>query len=861
MFIDQSGLAYWTAPRGTTSTTSPNGTTLQAARYLQPAAGPGLTSTSGKPASPLYATTPTISDQSIYDWSSINLSAPNSFTDRTITTNIAIDQIIIDTAMQTLAVQGAFMREDSTRWTRNMIGIANDNGQSGQLTVDINERLLDGTRNPFFLRPYISVDRPRIVDAPAVWDTSRAQLAYRLDLTHEKNWIQWLGSHQFTAYVEKKHRVNRQYSYREGITNSDTPWLASTVYRGFQSAPSLNPTLAVGSTITPANPYTANRLAQNAYRFYVGNRVDQGGINVDYAPSDIRYGTYNYFWGNATVGALAVQPLTLGQIAADKTGGTFNTDTTIKTAGAVIQSHFIGDRLTTTFGLREDRVTTKFGALGIPWTGTYTAPAALVGTTYSGILQNTYLNADGMTFNRDVTDAWGSSYSTKGRTTNVQFMLRPFMNTGVVTSLEKGNGLSGFLGDVLKGLSVFTNRSDSFLPIAPSQDLYKNALPDTTGTDKSWGIGLNLMEGKLYIRFTRYDNLQRNAQNGDMSTMAGRVLRLDMQTLGAGNPTPMLNLHDDMVHAVRYVAANPALASQYPTYVVGAGDTVDSVVARLTKLSASDINYYSAANPPIASTVDTRSVGSEVEVNYNPTRYWTVSASVTDNQTINSNVSPALIQWIAERTPVWTTLVDPSITTANATAEGNPNKLWWLHHYATNTAAPYTNAADWLPTQVAPYRASDPTPQSNYQTFVQVPFTLMRNLEGKSNPQIRRYAARFSTSYQLAGITENTWLKRVTVGGAYRWEDKGAIGYNALSDIELDVNNPIYDRPHGYVDMFVSYKTKLWKDKVSATFKVNVKNVGEGGRLQPVASFPDGSISTYRIIDPQQFIFSASFDL
>jgi hypothetical protein len=33
------------------------------------------------------------------------------------------------------------------------------------------------------------------------------------------------------------------------------------------------------------------------------------------------------------------------------------------------------------------------------------------------------------------------------------------------------------------------------------------------------------------------------------------------------------------------------------------------------------------------------------------------------------------------------------------------------------------------------------------------------------------------------------------------------------------------------------------------------------GRLQPVGAFPDGSIHTYRIVDPRQFILQASFDL
>ncbi len=865
LFIDQAGLTYWSAPRGTTSTTVPNGSTggaaLQAGRFLQLTPGPGMTGTAGRPLNPLYSTTPSISDKSIYDWSELNLSSPNRFWDKTTTYNLAIDQIIIDNAKQTFAAQLAFMREDSERWTRNLVGIANDNGQSGQLTVDINERLLDGTPNPYFLRPYMSVDRPRIAYQPAVWDTARAQLAYRLDLTQEKNWLKWLGSHQVTAYGEYKHRVNRQYSYREGIV-SNPAWLASTVYRGYQAAPSLTPALPTGGAITPAIPYSANRLAQNAYRFYVGDKITVDGLNVDYAPGDITYGTYDYVWGtvSATAPNMHTESLSIGQIAADKSGATFNTDTLLRTWGSVMQSHFLGDRLITTFGIREDNVRTKFGSLGVPWDATFTAPAARVGQAYAGILQGAFLNDDGMTFNTDLTDAWGSSYKTKGRTTNVQFMVRPFYKTEFANRLKEGtNPFGGFLGDALNGVSLFTNRSNSFLPISPSQDLYKNLLPNTTGRDKSWGVGLNLMDGKLYLRFTRFNNTQQNAQTTDLSTITGRVLRLDMMAPPtAGNPTPMINLHDTMAHAVQYVGANN-LGSAYPAYVPQAGEDVDAVVARLTGLSGEDVDYLSLANPPIASTVDTRSIGSELEINYNPTKFWTVSASATDTKAINENVSPALTQWLEERIPIWTTLVDPSISTANATAEGNPNKLWWLHHYATNFAR--RNATDWLPTDNAPYRASDQTPQFNYQAFVATPFTLMRNLEGQSNPQVRRYALRFSTSYRLAGITDHKWLKNVSVGGAYRWEDKGAIGYYALSDTDLDINKPIYDKSHYYVDAFVSYKTMLWSDKISATFKINVKNIGQQGSLRPIGAFPNGQIHTYRIVDPQQFIFSATFEL
>jgi hypothetical protein len=54
---------------------------------------------------------------------------------------------------------------------------------------------------------------------------------------------------------------------------------------------------------------------------------------------------------------------------------------------------------------------------------------------------------------------------------------------------------------------------------------------------------------------------------------------------------------------------------------------------------------------------------------------------------------------------------------------------------------------------------------------------------------------------------------------------------------------------------------KLFSDRVSTTFRLNARNLQESGRLQPVGAFPNGEIHSYRIVDPRQFIFSASFDM
>jgi hypothetical protein len=192
---------------------------------------------------------------------------------------------------------------------------------------------------------------------------------------------------------------------------------------------------------------------------------------------------------------------------------------------------------------------------------------------------------------------------------------------------------------------------------------------------------------------------------------------------------------------------------------------------------------------------------------------------------------------------------DPALTAGPAESTGwpatpdNPNHLWWSHNYGGSQ-----------------------TPAQNYASNVEAPWSIIRETEGKPRPQIRRYAARMSTNFQLAALTEHRVLRNVGVGGAVRWEDKGSIGFYGVETYpatitRLDPNRPIYDQAHTYVDAFVSYKTKLFTDKVSATFRLNVRNLQESGRLQPVGAFPNGEIHSYRIVDPRQFILSAAFDL
>ena len=381
-----------------------------------------------------------------------------------------------------------------------------------------------------------------------------------------------------------------------------------------------------------------------------------------------------------------------------------------------------------------------------------------------------------------------------------------------------------WLASALRGLSLTYNKSDSFRPQDPKVNVYLQSLPNPSGTGKDYGFWLDLADGRVVLRVNHWENKSLNKSGGDAGTIAQRAIREDIPN--STNQAYILN-----VQATNWVTA------VNPTWTP---DQVAAEVARQTGISTDRLAGLLNQFNNISSTQDVTAKGTEIELNFNPTRNWTVAGSVTDTQSIQSNVSKELAQYLAERYAVWTTIKDQ-----------RTGQLWWTTNYGGSQ-----------------------TPQQNYAAYLDTPFHVIEQQEGKSNPQIRRYAARLSSNYRLAGVTERPFWRNVNVGGAVRWEDRAAIGYYGVQKLpaiitDLDPNNPVYDksnlgggiRGNYYFDAFLGYRMRLWANKVGATFQLNVRNLQEKGRLQPIAVFPDGTPSAYRIVDPRQFIFSATFDL
>jgi hypothetical protein len=374
----------------------------------------------------------------------------------------------------------------------------------------------------------------------------------------------------------------------------------------------------------------------------------------------------------------------------------------------------------------------------------------------------------------------------------------------------------------LNWVHLLYNQADSFTPGSLAYNVYGVPLPDPKGKTKDYGIQLVLFGGSLNIRAEQYETLDIGRADSTINTYVARTLRLDYSS-SITDP----NLGGQLTAQLQTL--NPSWST-------------DQVLAEVMRLSGIDPNFitghYSKTH---GDTGNASSRGKEIEIEYNPNKFWTVKSTITQAKAFNAQMSGQLQDYIAARMPTWTTVRNPIV--ANAANPDDPLNFWWT----------------------TPINGT--TPKSWYTGNVQAPVALAVATQGKQRMQTREWRVNVVTNYKLAGIAQNSWLKSLDVGGAVRWEGRACLGfYGAAPDPDgivrnYDPNRPYWDRPRYYFDLSAGYNLRLCHDKVRCRLQLNVRDVFEGGRLQTVGINPDGRAYAFRIVDPRQFVLGATFDL
>jgi len=721
------------------------------ARFVQTGTPPQI------PLGTLYRS---VTDRAIYDWSSINLLSANLTQNKDDNATIELEQFFLNTPRQLLAFQGGWYHEKADRYRRDFLG---NSGVSPMVVyIDVNERLLDGTANPYFLRPYLEAREPINYRQPFERDIFRGQLAYQLKLSEEKGWLHWLGDNSFSGYVENSRTFTANYRYKDAVISNHS-WLAAGADR------------ANGATV-----------GKGYYRFYVG---DAQGNNVDYGSGSLNgpLGAQTFRWFNGATGQWVNESVTVGEaLWAVPNQNNRRTDALIKTAGGTWQGHLLQDRIVVTLGVRKDQSYNRTG------------PTNLAADGYSRVTNND--------------DEWPSDWiESEGRTTTNGIVVKPLRGMRALERMAQAGGAKGRVAEVLSSVNLHYNESDSFLPDVLAQSLFTELLPNPTGKGKDYGISINL-GSKFVLRYNQYETNQINSRSSENGIIASRVARVEVNYNGNNDPLNLYGLATTWVNT-----ANPGISA----------DQREIAIARVMGMPLGQVQRLGAYT--ISDTSNVVAKGKEIEINYNPTSFWTMKMAIAQQKAIDDGISDNLVNYLAARLPVWKSIIDP--------IRGTP----W---YTTD------------------YGGSRPTPEIFLTQQVYEPIKLAQANEGKPRSQVREWRVNALSTYRLAGVTDHRWLKNVSLSGAIRWEDKASIGYYAQANdpTSYDPNRPIYDKARAYFDFGVGYTTRVFADKIRLRVQLNARNLFENGRLQPVGALPDGTPHTYRIIDPRLIMLTAAFE-
>ena len=425
--------------------------------------------------------------------------------------------------------------------------------------------------------------------------------------------------------------------------------------------------------------------------------------------------------------------------------------------------------------------------------------------------------------------------------------------------------------------------SDNFIPNPGGFDLDGNSVPNASGDTKEMGFTVGLMNDKLVARFNKYEG---NIKNENFAGTTRAITLITNAHIGRGynglwldmdqydrnrdgffdlvqdpndntgtvfiDPDKNKNLILDRLEpgGADYVAGAEYMPLDQFIKLFNAFDAFYTPWARETAelltipgtISGSNDGAVaqsgSGLSETITDTVDLVAKGYEIEVTYNPTRNLRLMVNFAEQSAQRSNISPRLEKIINDMIAIQESVpLGPRLVGQQAQTNRLSTPL------ASTPYASNTMAGAWL---------SNPGQGGIY--FVQ------KALEGSDNPEVRKYRVNAVGNYTFS----DGRFKGVNLGGAYRWQDKAAIGYQTAYDPNTgvpiaDVTKPWFDNGNKFVDLWVGYRRKIFNDRVDWRVQLNVRNVFADGDPVVIQAQPDGSPSRVRFDVPREFVLSNTF--
>ncbi len=258
-------------------------------------------------------------------------------------------------------------------------------------------------------------------------------------------------------------------------------------------------------------------------------------------------------------------------------------------------------------------------------------------------------------------------------------------------------------------------------------------------------------------------------------------------------------------------------------------------LVRQANLNGANITYKPLIAPGLATgdprlagayTSSNVSKGLELELTYNVTKNWRIMGNISKQDAKQSNIASPLTAFIENRLAYWQSI--PAIWTGPYVGQ---NVGWGVGR---------TGQQQWN---------NDNNPY----------YLLYKSVDGQPSQQLAKWHASVLTNYAFA----DGMLKGFSVGGGIRYIEKQIIGNPQILDsagtpIALDLAHPYYNGDRIAVDAWMGYKMKIEDNKYDLSFQLNIRDLDQGGGFRPIAANPDGSHSTYQIVQPRTFYLTTT---
>jgi outer membrane receptor protein involved in Fe transport len=736
-----------------------------------------------------------IRDPSVYNFYDKLLDGPNKreFADFQAFNAVARQTFFRDA----LGLEVAYDRQEHSRRNRSLIGF-----DAAMIHVDMQTRLVDGSPNPNFGRPYFASDSIGNYMVDTDREAFRATAYATADLTGKKSWLRHLGRHVLTGVysdqeMDRLSRTHQGYAYAlDQNVYADSP--SATSYPGYAAIHYLGGSIAGLSSPAGANVSNLTALHEplpTGTALLFDNRTDT--------------------WVRVPVSVITPER-DLDKLYSNANRSLSKT----KSYSAIWQSYLFNRKLVGIVGWREDEFALRDA--GPPRTVPVTGQVNPFDPAW------TYPSVPNIAA-KDRTVSW----SVVGHSPD--FIKR---------RLPRG-----------MDVSVSYNESENFRPSSTVADVYGRPFSPPAGSTKDYGVTLSFADNKFVVRAIRYETRQANdvatfyntfwpgndivrAMNGLRGTNTSEVLINRWFGFKPGDAN-YLPLRAGLTNTTQ---ANPGLTTAERTardaWFAARTDAewlrpVDPLLVQTWNISRSGGSWTATRPPNVGNIADTESSGYEFEATYNPLPHWRLTLNAAMQEAVRSNYGKDFEAFIKANLPVWTDgdgIIAASIRDQNGFED-----------------IPYFNS-------VTGSRLGVMAINNMY-----VPYLNALAANSSSVQELRKWRFNFVTTYDFRSGP----LQGFSVGGAARWQDRSAIGYgvkkNEIGAWVSDVTKPFYGSEELDVDLWLRYTRKLLSGKVRWSVQLNVRDVFGNDDLIAIVAQPNGQTASARIPSPQVWTLTNTF--